>query len=256
MWMLLISPILALLPKQWRNSLRFSAPFPWVPATILSGFVESFVAAMALVYWYSRFVLAWGDRIVDAATRGNAAAQSVPGQTLGFAALMLWTLHPLTWLIAFFAIEGIVRMFDAIASGQILGTFPLYLVDRVIGKIGGRPVTSETGPSIGPIAAVSSIARAAHEHARLAVTEKLADEWLSKTEGNEEVIEIRCQTPKQDWDPPRVVRIHEAYYRLESAERHDFPRPYLYRLRKLSAGVPGRRVLIYEPASTESESKD
>jgi len=50
-----------------------------------------------------------------------------------------------------------------------------------------------------------------------------------------------------DWNPPRVVRYEDRYYRLEDYARGSGPRPFVYRLRRLAAGVPGRTVLVYSP---------
>jgi len=52
---------------------------------------------------------------------------------------------------------------------------------------------------------------------------------------------------KTDWNPPRTVRYQNNYYRLEACASGMPPRPFRYTLRKLSAGVMGRTVLIYSP---------
>jgi hypothetical protein len=65
--------------------------------------------------------------------------------------------------------------------------------------------------------------------------------------GSEEMMEILASRRKPDGDPPRVVRYRESYYRLEGCAICAGPRPFRYTLRRLSAGVPGRTVLLYEP---------
>jgi hypothetical protein len=255
MWILLLSPILALFPIRWRNAIRFSRPFPWVPAAIVSGLLESLLALVALIYWYSHSVETWANRALDAALQGNAAARSVPGQALGFAALALWAFHPLTWATVYFAVEGAVRALSAHSAGDIRGTLPLYLADWILGRISGRPPAAEAVSGMGPVAALSSIARASHERARLALTQRYADEMTTRIENGEGITEIQCQKAKPDWTPPRVVRIRESYYRLEKADRKDFPRPYRYTLRELPAGVPGRNVLIYVPEEPQKSDE-
>ncbi|HUL15683.1 MAG TPA: hypothetical protein VLV88_06780 [Terriglobales bacterium] len=251
MWFLLFSPILALFPRRWRGALHFSRPFPWVPATIASGLLESLLALAALLYWYSYSVETWADRALDAALRGNKAATSVPGQVLGFAALTLWALHPLTWVSAYLAIEGTVRALIAYSAGDIRGTLPLYLVDWGIGKISGRVPTPDAIPRQGLATVLSSIVQTLHEHIRLAMSQPLADEIQSRMVEGEEITEILSQRAKSDWIPPRVVRIGDIYYRLEKTDRRKFPRPYSYTLRRLPAGVPGRSVLVYAPDEPE-----
>jgi hypothetical protein len=54
MWNYIIGPILALLPKQWRESLPFANNVRWGRATVISGLVESVGAIAALGYWFRR----------------------------------------------------------------------------------------------------------------------------------------------------------------------------------------------------------
>jgi hypothetical protein len=41
------------------------------------------------------------------------------------------------------------------------------------------------------------------------------------------------------------VRVGDTYYRLEQTSVTTGDHPFLYRLRKLPAGVPGRTVILY-----------
>ena len=72
-------------------------------------------------------VTTWAANALDSALRGGPES-AVPGQAIGFSALVLWVLHPLTWLIAYFVIEGLVRLLAAAFTGQVFGTFPLAVV--------------------------------------------------------------------------------------------------------------------------------
>jgi hypothetical protein len=74
-----------------------------------------------------------------------------------------------------------------------------------------------------------------------------ADEISFRKDGNEEILEIRASRKKTEWDAPRVVRFEQSYYRLEDCGKCAGPRPFRYMLRRLSAGVTGRKVLVYEP---------
>jgi len=93
-----------------------------------------------------------------------------------------------------------------------------------------------------------------------AVTERLlesqsagGDELIQRRGGSEELLEIRASRRKADWDPPRVVRIGEKYYRLEAFAKGAPPKPFRYTLRRLAAGVMSRTVLVYD---TELETHD
>jgi len=61
------------------------------------------------------------------------------------------------------------------------------------------------------------------------------------------MLEIRACRRKEDWNPPRTVRYQDTFYRLEACNEGMPPRPFRYTLRKLSAGVMGRAVLVYKP---------
>jgi len=73
---------------------------------------------------------------------------------------------------------------------------------------------------------------------------ELPDELTCPGPG-ESLLEIRSCRPKGEWIPPRVVRIGERYYRLEKVSEGPRPRPFVFYLRRLEAGVPGRTVIVY-----------
>src|ERR1700716_2478026 len=52
MWTYILGPFLALLPKDWRNSLPFHNHVDWARAISISGFLEFFAAIICLGYWY------------------------------------------------------------------------------------------------------------------------------------------------------------------------------------------------------------
>ena len=74
-----------------------------------------------------------------------------------------------------------------------------------------------------------------------------ADELRFLKSAAEEILEIHATRRKPDWDPPRVVRFADKYYRLEQSNRGRPPRPFVYTLRRLAAGVPSRNVILYSP---------
>jgi hypothetical protein len=83
---------------------------------------------------------------------------------------------------------------------------------------------------------------------RTAGLSEVPDELCFTKNESGEILEIRACRRKQDWTPPRTVRYLDGYYRLEADSSAGGARPFLYRLRRLAAGVPGRTVLLYAPA--------
>lgn len=242
----LLGPFLALLPKRWRQSLSFRGSIEWRMATMLSAFGEILLAIVVFFYWYSYSMNSWVSRGLDAALAGKVGP-NVTGEEIGFAAWVMLVGHPLTWLLAFIFIEGSVRLMGAAFTENNLGILPLFLFDKIFLKITGR-----SGPGIAQAAGytqgnVSSYVDALREKLRSSRAPVLPDELRVSREQAEEFLEIRACRRKPDWVPPRTVRYQDAFYRLEACSQGPEPRPFRYRLRRLSAGVMGRTVLVYSP---------
>jgi len=242
----LLGPFLALLPQRWRNSLPMRESVNWRHATVLSGFGEAAVALAALLFWYSYYMNLLVSNGLDSALSGKLGP-GVTDQTIGFTALVVWATHPLTWLIAYAGVEGSVRLVGAAFTETNLGILPLFVADKVFLKLSGRSAPSAAKAAGYSEGNFSSYASAIREKAILKKLPQVPDEILISRDGPEEMLEIRACRRKMDWDPPRTVRYQDSFYRLEASADANPPRPFRYTLRKLSAGVMGRSVLIYSP---------
>jgi hypothetical protein len=237
----LFGPALALLPRRWRESQRLFASIHWPIAGSLSGLIESFLSLLAFISWYSYSVTHWAKDAVYSAAK--AGAEIVPN-TEGFAAYALMFLHPLTWLIAFFAAEGTIRFLAAAFTGNAFGILPLFLLDKVLPRFdSGR--SDERGAE--SQSAWSSFLPWVRQRAAFLWHPELPDEVRYSTEATGEVMLVSASRPKAGWEPPRVILCKDIYYRLENASEQSGPRRFLYVLRRLPAGIPGRTVLIYSP---------
>jgi hypothetical protein len=189
----------------------------WRLAAALSGLLEAFFGLIALIYWYSISVAGWVTAALDAGSRTHPDVEFAPNTT-GFAGLYLVALHPLTWIIVYIGLEGVVRLCAAAFTGEVFGVSLLFLVDRVLH---GKAPKKDVVP--------------------------LSDELFFSQHEGDEFLEIRSTRVKSGWDPPRIVRYQEAYYRLEVNSHERPPRPFVYHLRRLAAGVPGLNVIYYRP---------
>jgi hypothetical protein len=235
----LLGPLLSLLPRRWRESHPLFSSIHWPIAAALSGMIESFLALVAFAYWYSYSVTHWAQDAVYSAIEKGAR---IPPTTVGFAAFALMFLHPVTWLISLCAVEGTVRFLGAAFTGNVLGIFPLFLLDKVwtrftSGPHPERPAESQNNWS----SFFSSIRR----RAAFLRNPALPDEVRYSADATGEVMSIVSSRPKSGWEPPRIIRCNDIYYRLEVASEQSGPRPFLYVLRRLPAGVPGRTVTTY-----------
>jgi stage V sporulation protein SpoVS len=241
MWTYILGPFFALLPNRWRKSLRFSSRVEWNQAAALSGLAECIFAVIALAQWYSHSMSIWVANGVAAALEGKV---SVELQVIGAAALTAWALHPLTWVLGYVLLEGAVRACAGF-TGSAVGTLPLFLIDRIwlwISRSQTGDVKQDTDREAGLAASWMDAIR---ERAMIARTPLVSDEVHFRRSQSEEFLEIRACRRKDGWIPPRIVRYDAEYYRLEADSRGPAPRPFVYTLRKLSAGVFGRNVLLY-----------
>jgi len=244
MWTYIMGPFLALLPKPWRDALLFDKRTQAARAGALSGLLESAGAVIATGYWYMYAMMKYVDRGIDMAMSGKQGP--VTDQAVAGVPVSLWFAHPFTWLLAYSIVEGVVRLCSAAFSGMIVGTLPLFLFDKIcINPFRVSTRNRAEGSSLRSNA--SSLSGAIRERVIVARTSEVQDELSYRKSGTDEFLEICASRRKEDWNPPRVVRFEENYYRLESASVGSGPRPFLYTLRRLSAGVPGRSVLLYAP---------
>lgn len=244
-WRYVIAPFVALLPWRWRKSLSFHDAVPWHFAAIVSGLAEFGIAVFALIGWYSYSVTTWVSRLMDSALR-KAGPVEITDHEVGFAALVVVATHPLTWVLVYFTVEGMARL-CASFTDTVLGILPLYLVERLYARIRGQKDPRPLGAPDFAKSNVVSYVSTLQEKMLTARLPTLPDELYFSALETEEFLEIRSSRPKLAWDPPRVIRYGEFYYRLEELSRSSAPRPFVYKLRRLSAGVPGRGVIIYKP---------
>lgn len=243
---LLLGPFLAVLPMRWRQLLPMQKLVEWRIASLLSGFGELVLGIIAYMYWYSYSMNTWVSRGLDAALAGKMDPR-VTDHDITIMSLFIFATSPLTWMILYVVAEGSIRLVGAAFTESNLGVLPLFVVDKIFLKL-----TGQSRPSIAQAAGytetnLSSYVGAVREKARVLRTAIIPDELCVTREGADEFLEIRACRNKPDWTPPRTVRYQNTFYRLEESSHGSEPRPFRYRLRRLSAGVMSRTVLQYAP---------
>ncbi|HKW33147.1 MAG TPA: hypothetical protein VJN92_09095 [Candidatus Acidoferrum sp.] len=246
MFTFLFGPILAVLPRRWRQSLPLLKSVNWRAPCLLSGFTELVLAIVAYMYWYSYSMNTWVSRGLDAALAGKMGP-NMSDHDVAIMSLFIFATSPVTWAILYAGLEGSTRLLGAAFSENYLGILPLFLVDKIFLKI-----TGQNGPGIAQTVGyaetnVSSYVGAIREKARALSTAVVPDELCVTREAADEFLEVRACRSKPDWTPPRTVRYQDTFYRLEACTKGSGARPFCYRLRRLSAGVMSRTVLQYAP---------
>jgi hypothetical protein len=239
MWTYIIGPLIAFLPKGWRKALPFFDSINWARAVTLSGFAEFAISVAGLLQWYSVSMTTWVNRGLDVAMNAGPAS-GITDHAIGAMAWFMWINHPLTWALGYFTVEGAVRMCGAAFADSLPGSLPLVLIDKTVRLISGKSrVRNVPG-------AASEFITAVGEKVLESSVPLSADQVSFRRSGTEEIMEICASRRKPGWDPPQVVRVGDTYYRLEEFSKFAGARPFRYQLRRLAAGVPGRKVLLYE----------
>jgi hypothetical protein len=235
-------PLAAFLPARWRNALPFAGHVQWSRAAALSGVLQVGAAIFGLANWYQYIMFPIVDRGVDLALNGKLGG-GVTDQQIAGAAYTVFLFHPFTWVLAYFCIEGAVRLCGAAFAENVLGTLPLGLIDRTLALLTPR---RQPKPAFPDHRNAQSFASAVRERTMLSHLKQVPDELHYATDHTQELLEIRASRRKDDWLAPKVVRVDDLYYRLEENSVEHGPRPFRYRLRRLERGVPGRNVLLYK----------
>jgi hypothetical protein len=245
MWTYVLGPVLALLPRPWRDVLVRPQAAHWSRAAAISGFLEAGLALYALGRWYYYAMSTWVGNAVGVALSGKNGPEVSP-QAIGGVALLIWVTHPVTLALAYAGFEGVIRMCAGAFARHVYGTLPLFLVDKILFGPFRRKPHKPAVAGVSPGAFPSYVGAVGESVQGLASREVPDELCFTKTKLGE-FLEIRASRRKPDWIPPKTVCYLDAYYRLESDSRGGGSRSFLYQLRKLPAGVPGRTVLIYSP---------
>jgi len=209
-WTYLAGPILAFLPARLRAAYFGGIRVNWSRATVFSGIIESFLALVALIVWYSIFV-----------TRaGPAIGAYIPWPYAGPMGLLSMYMHPLTWLICYFGVEGTVRTMSGLATHEVPGTLPLVLLDRAIRY-------AKTG--------------------EWRLKPRLVEDEVTRGEGNWD-LKIASRNPKAHWKYPLTIRYQDEFFRVLGEERVAVGgRPHIYLLRRLPSNEIIRGLEDYDP---------
>ncbi len=199
----LIGVVLSLLPDRYRSRLPWGMVSP--SAAIASGVLQMLGVFGLLIY---RYVLFFNEQMGAIPTNTVVAATEQGGDTavrgLGLILLLAYLLRPLTLLLIYFVIEGLVRVAAAIISSEIVPTLPLQLIAL----------------------AHARIAKAKHEHD----LGPLVEDLVSPGAGDFALCIASCR-PKA-WTHLSTISYQDRLYELVREDHAQPPRPWLYILRK------------------------
>jgi hypothetical protein len=251
MWPLLTAPLLVLLPARWRKrAAPGDAPINLRIASAVIGVVQCVTGFLALAWWYSWSAEHWTSHVVSRAADAHPLTDVAPYQ-LGLLGLTLFASSPITWLVALWSIEGVARILAAAITSEIFATLPLALIAAAIALF--RPQDPDDARSTSPAHGFAAFLR------RL-LSEKThapaPDVLTPFKDAHGELLRVASSHTKPDWEAGRILYISGDFYRMdELTERYSgapthpdgAARPFLYKLRRLEAGVLTPRTLRYDP---------
>ena len=124
-------------------------------------------------------------------------------------------------------------MCGAAFAEDVLGTMPIFVLERALFLVKNR---REAKPGEVVRQNIKSLVESVREKLMVARLEEVPDELHYIHNGTDETLEVRASRRKEEWLPPKIVRVDEVYYRLEEISVEKGPRPFRYRLRRLEAG--------------------
>lgn len=184
-----------------------------------------------LIYRYPKFLSSqmtqvYTLRVVsDVAEKGGDTA--VRGMAIIF--FLAYLLLPVTILLIYFAFEGAVRFVAAGATGEVVGTLPLALVDIAGQKWNAYYAEKKQGPRVPDL--VSG----------------------PPTDGSGYDLSIASCREKSGWDHLMTVSYKETFYEIVDYVEGDAPRKHVYLLRLAPVHKVVRGLHYYDPDEVMKE---
>ncbi len=209
---------LSFLPKRYRDAFtHFEVPSS---GSIIGGFLELAVAFGLLIHSYDTFM---NERLAAtslllmerAAEKGGESAVA----SIGGFALIDFIFRITTITLAFFVLEGLVRVIAAVAERETVPTLPLKLIEYVQGQLGVQ-------------------------HRELSMGARIRDEVVLDPTG--QALRIASCRPKE-WTKLTSVSHEGQFYELVTEMKAKAPRPFVYQLRKKPATAVIRGIYVYDP---------
>ena len=227
MWTYLLGPFLSLFPEPWRAKLPWAESIRWQPATFISGALEALLSLCALVVWYSYSVTHHTPIQIEQALRAHPNVH--PNEMMmGLFGYVFVALNPVTWIICWFWFEGVIRALGAAFTEEIVGTLPLWIIDKSYRAVRQRSQNRHRPPLV-------------------------PDEVTSLGDGQAGALMIMSCQPKPTWQDRPTIRFKDEFFKVERSLAGTGLRPYVYHLRRLQ---PGEIVLApenYEPEAVPLE---
>lgn len=215
---------LSYLPAPWRRKLGLVDAGDLRTPALISGILQIAGCAALIVLRYPAFVKS--TMAAEGMERAQLGAMEKGGETavMGFGLVLLaaYLVHPITLLLDYFCLEGLVRALAAFVTGEAVPTLPLVGVAWVQQRRGAAAAEKALGPRVVDL--------------------------VQPGDGSLYDLLIASCRPKQGWDHLMTVSYQEKLYEVTHHEEGAPPRRFLYHLRKKPEGKVVRGLYHYDPA--------
>lgn len=211
--------LLSFCPEAFRRKQRPYSSSSLVTAAIVLGLIQLAFCALLLAQRYKHFVVA---RAQLWAAQMNGRPEWV--QSGGVAIVTFeFFLYPLSLLLLYLALEGLLRFAAGITSSEVVPSLPVVCVFKVVESVKKRRQIKEEPP----------------DH-----VEVLGDGRLR----------IAAAVSKPGWNATITIGIENHWYEVERETRASEPRSWVYVLRPSPVGKIFRKVERYECPPGHSSS--
>jgi hypothetical protein len=128
---LLISIVLALFPERYRQSMGYAIGVDPHRGALVGGIIECSACTLIFCFRYIAFMQGRVGKFADQMIQKSAedAMGSISVQYgAGMVSLGEYLIHPVSLLLVYFALEGLVRWVSALITDEVVPTLPLQLI--------------------------------------------------------------------------------------------------------------------------------
>ena len=220
----LLSIFLSFLPCRYRVRLSVYAGMDLRNGALVSGGIEGLGCLLIFVVRYLGFIQAKVGEMGDLAiAKGQEGALTAPAVQygMGYVTMVEYFLHPVTWALLYFAVEGTVRAIAAATTQETIGTLPLHIVAWADERVGEWRMDRALGRRVADIVEV--------------------------VYSPDYDLRIFTCRNKGDWNRMITVSYQGQLYEVLGQQEGKPPRRFVYRLRKSKPGRVVRAVHDYDP---------
>lgn len=229
----LIGIVLSLLPQKYRSWWEPASSVDFRRATMLSGGLQFSGCLFLLIHRYLTFFVQRVQELGGVATEAGhdtALASRTLQFGMGTVVTLEYLMKPLTLLLIYFGLEGLVRLGGAFITEELLPTLPLALAVRLQEKVQRRQAERALGP-------------------------RLAD-LVERGGGKDFELRILSCRPKPTWDRLMTIAFEDEHYEVVKEESASPPRRFVYLLRKIPPGKIIRGLHHYDPKEPLREKEE